>query len=96
MFWEAKQYLIKARAGEIIESVEISRPDRKRNLMRVTQTSYHPAFDEAGEVVGILVSVTDVTDRKQTEMALKESHDHYASMVALNPQFSLRCINDAA
>ncbi len=66
--------------------MEIERPATEGRHEEAFLVSYLPAFDEAGEVVGISVAVVDITARKRTEAALRESEDHYRHMVELNPQ----------
>jgi PAS domain S-box-containing protein len=75
-----------ALAGESVTAVEITQPATERRHDETFLVSYLPAFDEAGEVVGISVAVVDITARKRTEAALRESEDHYRHMVELNPQ----------
>jgi PAS domain S-box-containing protein len=48
--------------------------------------SYLPVSDEANEVIGVSLAVTDITARKAAEEALRRSEAHYRSMVELNPQ----------
>jgi PAS domain S-box-containing protein len=70
-------YLLRAMAGEAITSVEVPRPSPESGAPgRMTMASYQPAWDEADEVIGISIAVTDITALKQTEEALRESENH--------------------
>jgi PAS domain S-box-containing protein len=55
-------------------------------VTRTILVSYQPARDEVDEVVGVSISVVDITRRKQAEQALVESEDHYRHAVELSPQ----------
>jgi PAS domain S-box-containing protein len=79
-------YLRRALAGESVTAVEITRHATENQTEGTFLISYLPAFDEAGEVVGVSVAIVDITARKRTEAALQESEDHYRHMVELNPQ----------
>jgi PAS domain S-box-containing protein len=80
-------YLRRALKGEAILEVEITVPSPKAGEAdRTTLLSYQPAFDEAGEVIGVSLSAVDITGRKRTEEALRESEDHLRYMVELNPE----------
>ncbi|MGI4756499.1 MAG: EAL domain-containing protein [Janthinobacterium lividum] len=82
----AEPYLLRARSGEAIENVEFVLPTSPNGESVTHLVSFQPALDEVGEVVGVILAVTDISERKHIETALKESYDHYASMVELNPQ----------
>jgi PAS domain S-box-containing protein len=80
-------YLRRALLGEAIPEVEVSVPSRKAGEPdRTALLSYQPAFDEAGEVIGVSLASIDITERKRTEDALRESEDHLRYMVELNPE----------
>ena len=85
-FPQLEPHMRRALAGESVTAVEITQPATENRPDETFLVSYLPAFDEAGEVVGISVAVVDISARKRTEAALRESEDHYRHMVELNPQ----------
>jgi PAS domain S-box-containing protein len=84
---ECEPYLLRALNGEASSGLEIRYPNPAPHAEIPTcLVSYHPARDEADEVIGISVSVVDISRRKQAEQALAESEDHFRHTVELNPQ----------
>jgi PAS domain S-box-containing protein len=80
-------YLLRALHGESIPEVEVCVPARKTGEAdRTALLSYQPAFDEAGEVIGVSLAAVDISRRKKAEEALRESEDHLRQMVELNPE----------
>jgi PAS domain S-box-containing protein len=86
LYPQLEPLLRRALTGESVTAVEIKQAATERKQDAAFLVSYLPVFDEAGEVVGISVAVVDITGRKRTEAALRESEDHYCHMVELNPQ----------
>ena len=82
LFPHVEPYIRRALGGEAVLDVEARTPETGETRL----LSYQPALDEAGEVVGVAIAVTDITERKRIEDALKASEAHYRSMVELNPQ----------
>ncbi len=84
--------LKRALAGESITGFEIVRPAEEGSADRTPITkawlvgSYQPAFDEADEVIGVSVSVMDVTERRRAEEELAQIESMRDSVGALHGQ----------
>ena len=86
-FPQVEPYLLRALEGEPYSGLEVRVPDpNDPEATRTLLLSYQPARDEVDEVIGVSMSVVDITRRKQAEVALAESEDHYRHAVELNPQ----------
>lgn len=86
LYPQFQAFLHRALQGESIPNFEVQRPDFERGKgLRTLLISYQPVRDEAGEVMGVSIAVSDISDRKRTELALRESEEHYRHMVELNP-----------
>ena len=86
-YTKIEPYILRALKGEATKEVEISRPVSTPGEAEETMIcSYQPAFDEEGEVVGVLVAVMDISERKRAEEALRENEEHLRYMVELNPE----------
>ncbi|HEY4356168.1 MAG TPA: EAL domain-containing protein [Acidobacteriaceae bacterium] len=87
IYEQFEPYLLKALQGEAVSGVEVTRPASDLNRPAKTlMVSYEPARDEAGEVIGVCLSISDISLIKQKEEALRESEDHYRHALELNPQ----------
>ena len=58
--------------GEGTCDLEICEPDSRGHRRRTFLVSYQPAFDEAGEVVGVSCAINDFTARKADEDKLRQ------------------------
>jgi PAS domain S-box-containing protein len=72
--------------GESIPGVEVQKPASEPNGGRTILLSYEPACDEGGEVVGVSVSLTDMTAVKTAEKLRDEAEEHFRCLLDLNPQ----------
>lgn len=79
-------FIRRALQGEPVLGVELQKPEPEGTGERQTVLlSYQPARDEAGEILGVSVSVTDITEPKRTEEALRESVSHSRHLIELGP-----------
>lgn len=86
LFPKVEPYIRRALAGESIAGIEIQKPSpQEGDEAQTILASYQPVKDEAGEVLGVSVAITDITERKRTEEALRESEDHFRHLLELGP-----------
>jgi PAS domain S-box-containing protein len=87
IFASVKQSLLAALAGKFTPDfeVEVPHPDQPEQTLNFL-ASHQPVRDEAGEVVGISVAMTNITEFRKTEKALRESEDTLRRTIELNPQ----------
>lgn len=73
----------------IIESIH-----KANGVLAWLDTSKIPLHDEKGNVVGILVTIEDITERKQAEEALRKSEATNRALVNAIPDMMLRIRSD--
>lgn len=78
-------FIRRALRGEPVQGVEVMKPPEDGSGSHAVMLSYQPVRDEAGDVLGVSVAAMDVTERKRTEEALRESEDQYRHMMSLSP-----------
>ncbi len=81
LFVSVEPYIRRALEGEVITDHEATDPNGEEARLY----SFQPAYDEAGEIIGVVLATRDITERKQTLEALKRSELHYKKIVNLNP-----------
>jgi PAS domain-containing protein len=59
LFPLVEPYIKRALGGEVISDVEAKLPPTGETRL----LSYQPALDEAGEVIGVAIAITDITER---------------------------------
>lgn len=88
-FGAFEPFLRRALAGEALSGVELPLPSSGPDQLDSTLLcSFQPAWDEAGEVIGVSVGVIDVTEHKRSEEALAEREEHDRHLATLNQQTS--------
>jgi PAS domain S-box-containing protein len=58
----------------------------QRSTIRFVHATYMPDFDANGRVIGIFISVFDMTTQKKVEEALQASEERYRKLTELAPQ----------
>jgi PAS domain S-box-containing protein len=91
IFLQLEPHLKRALGGERVSNIEIfaERPGSPSEVNTLL-VSLQPVRDEAGEVIGISIAETDVTDRRRLEQVLREYEDHYRLTAELNANYPFR------
>jgi PAS domain S-box-containing protein len=80
-------YYLRALQGEAISDVEFLRPGLKLgDIDQELIASYQPAWDEADEVIGISVSLLDVTDHRRLDEAVFRDATSPGTSFKINPE----------
>jgi PAS domain S-box-containing protein len=58
---------------------------------RICHTMKSPVVDGSGNVVGVLGIISDITECKQTEQALRESEERFRSVIETSPDAIILC-----
>src|SRR5665213_1516797 len=87
VYAQVEGHLKRALKGEAYSGAELSAPPKEPGGPPSTRLAfYQPVRDETGEVLGVCVSIVDISTFKQNEETLSESADHYRHSIGLNPQ----------
>jgi PAS domain S-box-containing protein len=87
LFPVIEPYLGRALGGEAIAGVAYTRPSAGAELAeRRFVASYQPAWDEADEVIGVSISVLDITENTHSEVRLTPSAERQSSLKDTNPE----------
>ncbi len=90
--------------GEVLNNIEVRRQKKDGTLVDVSMSTA-PLCAAGGEIGGIMVMMTDITERRRGEEALRESEERYRLLFENNPHpmwvFDLKtlaflAVNDAA
>lgn len=77
--------LRRALAGEVVMSGDEFRPKSAVNPETWISSKSSPLRNSAGDIVGVIVVITDITSRKRSEAALVEGEQRYRKMFESNP-----------
>jgi PAS domain S-box-containing protein len=80
-------YLERALKGEAISGVEFNRPSKNsRHRSVLLQASYQPAWDESDEVIGVSISLLDITENKHAGAKQRLGAELEESDPEINPE----------
>jgi PAS domain S-box-containing protein len=76
-FHKIELYLRRALYGEPSQNVEVAATRPGSSPSRAALVSFQPVRDEADEIVGVSITVRDISSFKKLEHDLREYRDHY-------------------
>ncbi|ADB59417.1 multi-sensor signal transduction histidine kinase [Haloterrigena turkmenica DSM 5511] len=89
---DVKRWTERAAAGEYVEfEADLTRPDGEWYTLN---GAFRPVTNEEGEVVSVIVSDRDVTERKARERELEESEQRYRTLVDHFPNGAVALVDE--
>ena len=79
---------LRALRGEVVQNQEEIIRTPATYELRYRQVSASPVKDDAGNIIGSVSVVRDITERKRTEEALEESEERFRTMANSMPQLA--------
>jgi PAS domain S-box-containing protein len=87
LFPVIEPYITLALSGEAIASVAFTAPSAKAGIVEGKfMASYQPAWDEADEVIGVSISVLDITGNTQSEVQPTRNEEKQPNLTETNPE----------
>jgi PAS domain S-box-containing protein len=83
LFPSVEPFIKRALNGESVLGVEMTKPASGANPGSTILLSYEPVVDEAGEVVGVSVALSDITSLRKSEQARRESEERFRHLMGL-------------
>lgn len=68
-------YLIKTLAGEKVQAPDYQYPTEEPAKQLWISCIYSPVYDLRHNIIGVIINVYDITDRKESENDLKRAYD---------------------
>jgi PAS domain S-box-containing protein len=88
---DVREWTERAAAGEYVDfEADLTRPDGERYTL---EGFFRPVTNDDGEVVSIVVSDRDVTERKQRERELKKAEQRYETLVEYFPNGAVALVD---
>ncbi|WP_135536012.1 PAS domain-containing sensor histidine kinase [Halostella pelagica] len=90
---KVREWTERAATGEYVEfEADLTRPDGEQYTLNGV---FRPVTNESGDVVSLIVSDRDITERKRRERQLEESERRYRTLIEYFPNGAVTLVNDS-
>ncbi len=83
---EFHEFCRRVRGGEVFDNLELILPRRDRSSVEIN-LSTAPLYDSSGNISGSMAILSDITQRKKVERALRHSEDKFSKVFRYSPDW---------